>query len=57
MIKSCWIIKFRDGRIKFYYEQEYKHKHKERPVDQVLVEEHWFDVVKAKDLYRDKLSI
>ena len=54
-MNSCWIIKLKDGTIKFYTEQEYKRYYRE-PRENVLVEEHWFDVVKAKDTYRDKIQ-
>ena len=53
-MSSCWIIKLRDGTIKFYTEQEYRRYYRESR-ENVLVEEHWFDVTKAKDTYRDKL--
>lgn len=54
-MKSCWIIKFKNGTIKFYSEQEYRKSWKERLDDAVLVEEHWFDVTKAKDTYKKEL--
>lgn len=53
-MNSCWIIKLRNGRIKFYTEQNYRKFYRE-PMENVLVEEHWFDVTKAKDTYRKEL--
>ena len=52
-MKSYWVVKFKDGSMKFYNDQQYrKYCRPLKEQEQVLLIEQWFDVQKCKDFYR-----
>jgi hypothetical protein len=50
-MKSGWIIKYKDGGMLFFTEEAYLENEKQKNLDDISCEEHWFSVEKLKEKY------
>ena len=50
-MKSGWLIKYKDGGMIFFSEEAYLENAKKKDTNDILCEEHWFDIERAKEKY------